>query len=39
MQVGALANYVSNDRASLLCLLPVKDDARKFVVPHAPMRK
>jgi hypothetical protein len=30
--VGALANYVHNDPSSLLCLLPVKDDARNFVV-------
>ena len=29
--VGALAN-VHNDPSSLLCLLPVKDDARNFVV-------
>jgi phage terminase large subunit GpA-like protein len=30
--VGTLANYVHNDPSSLLCLLPVKDDARNFVV-------
>jgi phage terminase large subunit GpA-like protein len=30
--VGALANYVHNDPSSLMCLLPVKDDARNFVV-------
>jgi phage terminase large subunit GpA-like protein len=30
--VGALASYVHNDPSSLLCLLPVKDDARNFVV-------
>jgi hypothetical protein len=30
--VGALANYVHNDPSSSLCLLPVKDDARNFVV-------
>jgi phage terminase large subunit GpA-like protein len=30
--VGALTNYVHNDPSSLLCLLPVKDDARNFVV-------
>jgi phage terminase large subunit GpA-like protein len=29
---GALANYVHNDPSSLMCLLPVKDDARNFVV-------
>jgi phage terminase large subunit GpA-like protein len=30
--VGALANYVQNDPSSLVCLLPVKEDARNFVV-------